>query len=153
MREIFHLSSFWPKIRLSARSQGFVFVFHDRKKHCYEACLLENVSRWAYPTCSSRFCVKKHDLGQFNQGHLTKHSVSLGGLVLTSRLARPASVRAFERMSTFQVVYVTATLPYILLFVLLIRGATLEGAGQGIVYLLRPNFTKLAESQVSGGGV
>jgi len=56
-------------------------------------------------------------------------------------------------MSTFQVVYVTATLPYILLFVLLIRGATLEGAGQGIVYLLRPNFTKLAESQVSGGGV
>ncbi|KAJ0062292.1 hypothetical protein NL108_004769 [Boleophthalmus pectinirostris] len=50
--------------------------------------------------------------------------------------------------STGKVVYLTATFPYLMLFVLLIRGATLPGAAQGIVYYLRPNVTRLADPQV-----
>lgn len=50
--------------------------------------------------------------------------------------------------STGKVVYLTATFPYLMLFVLLIRGATLPGATQGIIYYLNPNVTRLADPQV-----
>lgn len=35
-----------------------------------------------------------------------------------------------------------------MLFVLLVRGATLPGATQGIIYYLKPNVTRLADPQV-----
>ncbi|XP_069554517.1 sodium- and chloride-dependent GABA transporter 2-like isoform X2 [Brachyistius frenatus] len=50
--------------------------------------------------------------------------------------------------STGKVVYLTATFPYVMLFVLLVRGATLPGATQGIIYYLKPNHTRLADPQV-----
>ena len=50
----------------------------------------------------------------------------------------------------FQVVYVTATLPYLLLTVILIKGLTLPGATDGILFYIRPDFNKLANLQVSG---
>ncbi|XP_053272998.1 sodium- and chloride-dependent GABA transporter 2 [Pleuronectes platessa] len=50
--------------------------------------------------------------------------------------------------STGKVVYLTATFPYVMLFVLLVRGATLPGATQGIIYYLKPNVTRLADPQV-----
>ncbi|XP_061547669.1 sodium- and chloride-dependent GABA transporter 2-like isoform X1 [Phycodurus eques] len=50
--------------------------------------------------------------------------------------------------SSGKVVYVTATFPYVMLFVLLVRGATLPGATQGIIYYLKPNHTRLADPQV-----
>lgn len=49
-----------------------------------------------------------------------------------------------------QVVWVTATLPYIVLFILLIRGATLPGAWRGVVFYLKPQWGKLLETSVSG---
>lgn len=50
----------------------------------------------------------------------------------------------------FQVVYFTATFPYMVLLILLIRGATLEGAKNGIEYYIgsQSNLTKLAEAEV-----
>ena len=39
-----------------------------------------------------------------------------------------------------QVVYVTATLPYLLLVALLIKGATLEGAMDGVIFYITPDF-------------
>ncbi len=48
-----------------------------------------------------------------------------------------------------KVVYVTATLPYVLLTVLLIRGVTLPGSKDGLIYYLKPNFNKLKEFNVS----
>jgi len=45
-------------------------------------------------------------------------------------------------------VYVTATLPYILLVVFLIRGLTLPGAFTGLKYYLTPDFNRLLDSQV-----
>lgn len=47
-----------------------------------------------------------------------------------------------------QVVYVTATFPYFVLIVLMIRGATLEGSLQGIAFYLTPNWSRLANAQV-----
>lgn len=48
----------------------------------------------------------------------------------------------------FQVVYVTAIFPYIVLFILFFRGITLEGAGQGIYYYIVPNFERLLDAKV-----
>ena len=47
-----------------------------------------------------------------------------------------------------QVVYVTATAPYVLLTILLIRGLTLDGAMDGVMWYIRPDFSKLWETQV-----
>ena len=47
-----------------------------------------------------------------------------------------------------QLMYVTTTSPYVFMTVLLIRGATLPGAGAGIKYYLIPDVGKLADSEV-----
>lgn len=50
--------------------------------------------------------------------------------------------------SPFQVAYFTATFPYVMLLILLIRGATLPGAGEGIYYYLHPDLNQLANLEV-----
>ncbi|XP_072450895.1 sodium- and chloride-dependent neutral and basic amino acid transporter B(0+)-like isoform X1 [Chiloscyllium punctatum] len=52
--------------------------------------------------------------------------------------------------SSGKVVYFTATLPYVILTVLLIRGLTLEGASKGIEFYIgiQSDFSKLAEGHV-----
>ncbi|KFO18385.1 Sodium- and chloride-dependent neutral and basic amino acid transporter B(0+) [Fukomys damarensis] len=51
--------------------------------------------------------------------------------------------------SSGKVVYFTAIFPYAVLLILLIRGATLEGASKGISYYIgsQSNFTKLKEAE------
>ncbi|KAG1942748.1 solute carrier family 6 member 22, tandem duplicate 2 [Pimephales promelas] len=50
--------------------------------------------------------------------------------------------------STGKVVYLTATFPYLMLAVLLVRGLTLPGAKNGIIYYLYPDPTRLTDPQV-----
>lgn len=45
-------------------------------------------------------------------------------------------------------VYFTASFPYLLLLVMLIRGLTLPGALNGIHYYLYPDISRLADPQV-----
>lgn len=47
-----------------------------------------------------------------------------------------------------QVVYVTATFPYFMLLILLIRGVTLPGAFDGIKFYLYPDISRLSDPQV-----
>uniref|UniRef100_A0A8C2FPA3 Transporter n=2 Tax=Cyprinus carpio TaxID=7962 RepID=A0A8C2FPA3_CYPCA len=49
----------------------------------------------------------------------------------------------------FTIVYfMTATLPYVVLLILMIRGATLPGAWKGVVFYLNPKWEKLKETSV-----
>ena len=52
-------------------------------------------------------------------------------------------------MNLIQVVYVTATAPYLLLTILLIRGVTLDGALDGLRLYVTPKFELLASGQVT----
>lgn len=49
----------------------------------------------------------------------------------------------------FQVVWITATMPYVVLTALLLRGITLPGAIDGIKAYLSVDFLRLCEASVS----
>ena len=48
----------------------------------------------------------------------------------------------------FQVVWVTATMPYVVLSILLVRGLMLPGATDGIMYYITPRADRLFDPQV-----
>uniref|UniRef100_A0A3Q2DR49 Sodium- and chloride-dependent betaine transporter-like n=2 Tax=Cyprinodon variegatus TaxID=28743 RepID=A0A3Q2DR49_CYPVA len=50
--------------------------------------------------------------------------------------------------STGKAAYFTATFPYVMLFILLMRGVTLPGALDGIIYYLYPDISRLSDPQV-----
>ena len=47
-----------------------------------------------------------------------------------------------------QVVYVTATFPYVVIVVLIIRGATLEGSLEGVRFYLSADWSRLWSARV-----
>ena len=47
-----------------------------------------------------------------------------------------------------QVVWFTALFPYVVLFILLIRGITLPGSAEGITYYLKPDWNRLHDAAV-----
>ncbi|KAJ6659534.1 hypothetical protein lerEdw1_018769 [Lerista edwardsae] len=49
-----------------------------------------------------------------------------------------------------EVVYFTATFPYVVLTILFVRGITLEGAVTGIMYYLTPQWDKILDAKVWG---
>ncbi|XP_073324149.1 sodium- and chloride-dependent neutral and basic amino acid transporter B(0+) [Pagrus major] len=69
-------------------------------------------------------------------------------LLLSTMLTAAALIRGIK--SSGKVVYFTATFPYVVIVILLIRGLTLEGARDGIEFYIgsQSNLTKLTEAQV-----
>ncbi|KAM9361732.1 sodium- and chloride-dependent neutral and basic amino acid transporter B(0+)-like [Symphorus nematophorus] len=69
-------------------------------------------------------------------------------LLLSSLIVAAALIRGIK--SSGKVVYFTATFPYVVILILLIRGVTLEGARDGIEFYVgsQSNLTKLTEAQV-----
>lgn len=55
----------------------------------------------------------------------------------------------FIMLLTGLVVWATATLPYVVLTILLIRGIMLPGALKGIKYYLSPQLSRLTDTRVS----
>lgn len=45
--------------------------------------------------------------------------------------------------------YFLAIFPYVIMVTLLVRAATLEGAAEGVLYFIRPQWHKLASADVS----
>lgn len=82
------------------------------------------------------------------KGVKTSGKVPLLKLVLTALIMQQMVLTCARQPC--QVVWVTATLPYIVLFILLIRGATLPGAWKGVVFYLKPQWDKLLETSVGG---
>eukprot|EP00111_Clytia_hemisphaerica_P016317 TCONS_00048314-protein len=50
--------------------------------------------------------------------------------------------------SAGKVVYFTATFPYVVLLILLVRGLTLPNAIEGVTYYIKPDFEKIAKPEV-----
>ncbi|KAL4716467.1 hypothetical protein ACJJTC_015895 [Scirpophaga incertulas] len=80
-----------------------------------------------------------NDLG-FPKWQLT---VCLGLVYVTLYLSLFKGVK-----SSGKVVWMTATMPYVVLSILLIRGLLLPGATRGIAYYLQPELTRLKDTQV-----
>ena len=51
----------------------------------------------------------------------------------------------------WQVVYFTATFPYVVLIILLIRGVTLDGYWKGVEFFVTPRWDHLGEAKVTWG--
>ncbi|GLH04207.1 Transporter [Gryllus bimaculatus] len=56
-------------------------------------------------------------------------------------------VKSSDIPSSSKVVWATATMPYVVLSILLVRGLMLPGAGAGIIYYLKPELTRLADTE------
>ncbi|XP_055364723.1 sodium- and chloride-dependent neutral and basic amino acid transporter B(0+) isoform X2 [Betta splendens] len=69
-------------------------------------------------------------------------------LLLSSMLVMAALIRGIK--SSGKVVYFTATFPYVVILILLVRGVTLEGARDGIEFYIgsQSNLTKLTDAQI-----
>jgi len=47
-----------------------------------------------------------------------------------------------------QVVYITALFPYAVLIILFIRGVSLPNSSDGIIFYLKPDFSRLIDAKV-----
>nr|XP_053626494.1 sodium-dependent dopamine transporter-like [Cherax quadricarinatus] len=61
---------------------------------------------------------------------------------------QPLPKRSPTTIAMNTVVWFTAVFPYVVLFILLVRGVTLPGATEGIKYYLKPDFSKIWVAEV-----
>ncbi|XP_071984706.1 sodium- and chloride-dependent glycine transporter 1 isoform X3 [Engystomops pustulosus] len=84
------------------------------------------------------------DIGNFGEVRLP----ILGCLGLSWIVVFLCLIRGVK--SSGKVVYFTATFPYVVLTILFVRGITLEGAVDGILYYLTPQWDKILDAKVWG---
>ncbi|XP_076448798.1 sodium-dependent proline transporter-like [Babylonia areolata] len=88
--------------------------------------------------------VLRKSSGLHELGNLQLHSALC--LLVAWLLVSLCLIRGVKSLG--KVVYVTALLPYVLLTVFLVRGAMLPGAADGILFFIRPDFSRLASFSV-----
>uniref|UniRef100_A0A8C4F8T1 Transporter n=1 Tax=Dicentrarchus labrax TaxID=13489 RepID=A0A8C4F8T1_DICLA len=108
---------------------------------------------WANCRNEWNTCIIKHCL-KYNVLHISKGIEypgdirwPLAGCLLLAWFIVYASL-AKGIKSSGKVVYFTATFPYVVLVILLIRGVTLPGAFDGILYFITPKWEKLNDAKV-----
>lgn len=154
------LSSFgdkmpWEDCDNAWNSKGTCVSISQLKNLCstrnesLEACRKEMFSAVNVTSPASEFFVK--ELSQIDQstglddmGYLRPELVIC--TVIVYLLHYFSLFRGLE--TSGKVVWVTATAPYMILSILLVRGLFLPGASMGIEYYLSPKLEKLAHSQV-----
>uniref|UniRef100_H2YE60 Transporter n=1 Tax=Ciona savignyi TaxID=51511 RepID=H2YE60_CIOSA len=67
-------------------------------------------------------------------------------LILAWTLIWVTMIKGIE--SSGKAMYVTATFPYLVLFIFLVRGLTLRGSGEGVTFLFTPDVSVLSNPQV-----
>lgn len=93
--------------------------------------------------CTLGFAVRNFRMGTKNEwvGGVTVNKTTCVFLVITV-------IFLIIYCIYLQIVYFTALVPYILLLILLIRGVTLDGAVNGLIFYLKPDFSRLADADV-----
>ncbi|XP_058943420.1 sodium-dependent neutral amino acid transporter B(0)AT1 [Pocillopora verrucosa] len=104
-----------------------------------EECKLAGRTQYYWYTKTLGATTSIEDMGDF-QWHLCL-VLSLAWIVLLIIINRGVQ-------SAGKAVYVTATLPYIVLTIFLVRAVTLEGSVDGIKHMFKPQFSKLTSPLV-----
>jgi len=78
-------------------------------------------------------------------------AILMKGVSVSPSLQRSSTdfdLSTLQVASSGKVAYFTALFPYVVLITLLVRGVTLEGASDGILYFIRPDWPKLLDASV-----
>ena len=117
-------------------------VWYSTMASSRRSCCRLDSQLWLSFTCSNYVLEKSSGLEEFGtvQWHLAVALVVAWILIFLCLMKGIKSVG--------KVVYVTALLPYVLLTVFLVKGLTLPGAMDGILFFIKPDFTRLLNGQV-----
>uniref|UniRef100_A0A8C9WZ48 Transporter n=1 Tax=Sander lucioperca TaxID=283035 RepID=A0A8C9WZ48_SANLU len=139
--------SFWLNIYyIIIIAWALYYLFNSFGSVCsiYGSHLCLSVSEFSVYVC---FC--RHNMHQLSSGLEEPGEVRwplVGTLALAWVLVYFSIWKGVEW--TGKVVYFSATYPYVMLFILFLRGVTLPGAIDGILFYITPDFKKLMRSEV-----
>uniref|UniRef100_A0A8C6TCG7 Transporter n=1 Tax=Neogobius melanostomus TaxID=47308 RepID=A0A8C6TCG7_9GOBI len=150
---------------------GFYYLIHSFTANLpWASC----DNPWNSPSCSEIFhqitCNNSYANGSFANSSWANVSISGNNMLnISSGLDEPGSMSWELTLclmavwimvyfcvwkgvkSTGKIVYFTATFPYVVLIILFVRGVTLPGAYEGIMYYIKPNWSKLQEVWIDAG--
>ncbi|KTG32735.1 hypothetical protein cypCar_00017194 [Cyprinus carpio] len=156
------LGNVWRFPYLAFQNGGDSCILRDRNitsikntTFCLSANAVGNLSKFLNVTADNKTYVSpSEEYFKYNVLHISKGieypgdirwalaaCLFLAWLIVYASLAKGIK-------SSGKVVYFTATFPYVVLVILLIRGVTLPGAGSGILYFITPKWEKLNDAKV-----